>query len=107
MSYNNHLRLFLLAGCAALIAVNCAQEDEKPTLTSDAEQRASDLRGGKRDGPGAERKKKWSGISYASQTYVQLTAIEFFSRYSEVSSVACCRTGCRRSHRRRGPRRQQ
>jgi len=73
MFYKDHLRLFLLAGCASLIAVNCAQDDEKPTLKSGAEQRDSDLRGGKRDGPGAERRKKSSGISYASQTYVQLT----------------------------------
>jgi len=73
MFYKDHLRLFLLAGCASLIAVNCAQDDEKPTLKSGAEQRDSDLRGGRRDGPGAERRKKSSGISYASQTYVQLT----------------------------------
>jgi hypothetical protein len=53
--------------------VNCAHKAEKQTLKGGAEQRESDSREGKRDGPGGERKKQWSGLSYAAQTYVQLT----------------------------------
>ncbi len=54
MSYKDHLRLFLLTGCAALVAVNCADGTEKQTLESDAEQRVSDSRDGesKRRGAG-------------------------------------------------------
>jgi len=73
MSYKDHLRLFLLAGCAALVAVNCADEAEKQTLESGAARPDSDSREGKRDGPGTKRKKQSSGLSYAAQTYVQLT----------------------------------
>jgi hypothetical protein len=73
MLCKDHFRLHLLAGCALLFAVNCATETEKPVRTSDAERRVLDSREGKRDGPGGERKKQWSGLSYASQTYIQLT----------------------------------
>ena len=76
MLYRDHLRLFLLAGCAALLAVNCADEAEQQPLESGAEQLDPDSRGGKHDGPADKRKKQWSGISYASQTYVQLTPSE-------------------------------
>jgi hypothetical protein len=76
MMRKDHLRLFLLAGCAALLALNCADEAEEQALETDVEQRDSDAREGKRDGPGAKRKKQWSGISYAAQTYVQLTPSE-------------------------------
>jgi hypothetical protein len=56
--------------------VNCTDEAEEQALETGAAQRDSDLREGKRDGPGAKRKKQWSGISYAAQTYVQLTPSE-------------------------------
>jgi len=74
MFYKDHLRLFLLAGCVALVSVNCANQGEKPALKSDAERRDLDSRQGEhRDGPGKKRKKQWSGLSYAAQTYIQLT----------------------------------
>jgi hypothetical protein len=56
-----------------LFALNCVTETEKLARTSDAERRDLDSREERRDGPGGERKKNWSGLSYASQTYVQLT----------------------------------
>ena len=76
MTYRDHLRLLVLTGCAALVAVSCAHEVEQQTLKSSAAQRDADSRGREHEGPGegeGERKKKWSGISYAAQTYVQLT----------------------------------
>jgi hypothetical protein len=74
MFYKDHLRLFLLAGCVAVVSVNCANQGEKPALKSDAERRDLDSRQGEhRDGPGKKRKKQWSGLSYAAQTYIQLT----------------------------------
>lgn len=82
MSYRHHLHGFLLAGCAALVAVNCAHQAEKQTLKISAAQRDFDSRDGEHEGPGEEerereeeRKKKWSGLSYAAQTYVQLTPL--------------------------------
>jgi len=76
MSYKDHLRLFLLAGCAALVAVNCTDETEEQALKTGAEQLDSDSREGRRDGPGEKRGKPSSGLSYAAQTYVQLTPSE-------------------------------
>ena len=74
MLYRDGLRMFLLAGCAALVAVNCATDAEKQTLNSVFAQRDSDSRDGDHEGPGeGERKKKWSGLSYAAQTHVQRT----------------------------------
>jgi len=74
MLYKNHFHLFVLAGCAALIAVGCAQKDEKQAVKSGAVQRDLDSRDGDHEGPGeGERKKKWSGLSYTAQTYIQLT----------------------------------
>jgi len=74
MLYKNHLRRLLLVGCAALIAVSCANQGEKLVLKSDAERHTLvSLDGGHDDGPGKKRKKQWSGLSYAAQTYVQLT----------------------------------
>ena len=76
MLYRNHLRSFLLTGCAALVAVNCAHQGDEQTVRSGAERRELDSREGKRDGPGEKRKKQSSGLSYAAQTYVQLTPSE-------------------------------
>jgi len=74
MSHRDQLRSILLAGCAALIAANFAPEDEKQLPKSAVAARGADSRAGERDGPGGEeRKKMWSGLSYAEQTYVQLT----------------------------------
>jgi hypothetical protein len=63
----------MLAGCAALLAVSCAHEAGNQTVKGGAELRESGSRDGGHEGPGGERKKKWSGLSYAAQTYVQLT----------------------------------
>ena len=74
MSTIDHLRVFVLAGCAALVSVNCTDEVEKQTPKSGAAQRDSGSRDDEHEGPGEEeRKKKWSGLSYAAQTTVQLT----------------------------------
>jgi hypothetical protein len=76
MTCKAHLRFALLAACAAFVATSCAHETGNQTPKSGAVQRDLDARGGEREGPGGERKKKWSGLSYAAQTYVQLTPSE-------------------------------
>ncbi len=66
----------MVAVCAAFIAVNCGHEDDQPTLINGAAQRDSDSRDAEHEGPGEEeRKKKWSGLSFAEQTYIQLTPL--------------------------------
>lgn len=79
MLYKDHLRPILLAGCAALVAVICANQGEKLALESDTERRVADLREVGRDGPGEKRKKSWSGISYADQTYLQQLPLASFA----------------------------
>ena len=76
MTYKDHFRPFLLAMCAALVALSCASVTEEQALKSDAERRNLHSRGGKHAGPADKRKKQWSGLSYAAQTYVQLTPSE-------------------------------
>jgi len=67
-----HLSLSILSmGCAALVAVSCAHDAGEPTAQRGAESRDFDSREREREGPGGERKKKWSGKSYAAQTFVQ------------------------------------
>lgn len=73
MLYENHLRRLMLAGCAALVAVNCAHGAGNQPVEGGAELRESGSRDAGREGPGGERKKKWSGLSYAAQTFVELT----------------------------------
>jgi hypothetical protein len=58
MSTKDHLRRFILTGCAALVAVNCTGEVEKQAPDSGTELQDSDSREGKRDGPGEKRKKQ-------------------------------------------------
>jgi len=79
MSYEDHLGPILLAGCAALVAVVCANPAEALALESGTERRISNSREGGRDGPGEKRKKSWSGISYADQTYLQRLPLASFA----------------------------
>jgi len=58
MSFKDRLRLSVITGCAALVAVNCAHEAENQTVKSGAQLREWGSRDGDRDGPGEEERKK-------------------------------------------------
>jgi hypothetical protein len=55
----------------AILAVSCAHEAADQSVKDGADLRKSDSGDARREGPGGERKKTWSGLSFAAQTYVQ------------------------------------